>query len=467
MEHNFRIEETSHHTYIVRSDSERFGKDAIVYESWKRNDCVDYVGSHRGKTENLRFYVIPDLKDVFTRIHKPKIEYYDTLSEAVARFNELYPQDYNGEVSIHPQHGGAWSRLTLGIDWNRNQAMDVIHVIADGNRTKRLCSDFTRMDTANTNRDILSALLKIEQSIGIDIVHEREVITQNGKWLKTNWDDVDFWAWSSHPYYQPFATQDVLYLVGIRSYYLHLHPNEDFSFSYAKYNPNTAELMETGVVLDTSFLEWTDVVKAVHGEQPQHLLECTDRLKNLLRSAEEFPIKRSQPFYAESYAYAKEHGEEERYLASMELNQECVGEIYFNLLRNYDFYGDKGLTDFAVTQLTAEFGVERVSRILAAVVNHCQGENAFTELVQQWAKGIPVPNDESWNAMLGGMMNEYQYLEPMKALVSQFYEEHGKVTEKTVTVPSLSERLAAAKEAVRQQNTNTPAGNMKSQEITL
>ena len=40
-ESNFRIEKTTNGTYLVRSDSERFGKDEITYQSPKRLDCLN------------------------------------------------------------------------------------------------------------------------------------------------------------------------------------------------------------------------------------------------------------------------------------------------------------------------------------------------------------------------------------------------------------------------------------------
>ena len=45
---NFRMYVTDNNTYIVRADSKRFGKQAIVYESYNVKDCWRWI------TENYR-----------------------------------------------------------------------------------------------------------------------------------------------------------------------------------------------------------------------------------------------------------------------------------------------------------------------------------------------------------------------------------------------------------------------------
>lgn len=45
---NFRIYATDNNTFIVKADSERFGKQAIVYESYNVKDCWKWI------TENYR-----------------------------------------------------------------------------------------------------------------------------------------------------------------------------------------------------------------------------------------------------------------------------------------------------------------------------------------------------------------------------------------------------------------------------
>ena len=40
---NFRIYNTDNNTFVVRADSKRFGKQAIVFESYKVKDCVRWI----------------------------------------------------------------------------------------------------------------------------------------------------------------------------------------------------------------------------------------------------------------------------------------------------------------------------------------------------------------------------------------------------------------------------------------
>lgn len=46
---NIRIAVTSNKTIIVKADSERFGKDAIMFESTKFMECFDYIRRATGK----------------------------------------------------------------------------------------------------------------------------------------------------------------------------------------------------------------------------------------------------------------------------------------------------------------------------------------------------------------------------------------------------------------------------------
>lgn len=55
-EYNFRIRELGAGRFAVVSDSERFGADQVVFESFRRCECVDYVTQRRrsGQVELLR-----------------------------------------------------------------------------------------------------------------------------------------------------------------------------------------------------------------------------------------------------------------------------------------------------------------------------------------------------------------------------------------------------------------------------
>ena len=38
-----RIVASSNRTYLVRATTERFGKDAVLFESWNWNECIGYL----------------------------------------------------------------------------------------------------------------------------------------------------------------------------------------------------------------------------------------------------------------------------------------------------------------------------------------------------------------------------------------------------------------------------------------
>lgn len=43
---NFKIEKTDNNTYVVRADSDRFGKQAIVFESYSHRECLNWMYAH-------------------------------------------------------------------------------------------------------------------------------------------------------------------------------------------------------------------------------------------------------------------------------------------------------------------------------------------------------------------------------------------------------------------------------------
>ena len=175
-EHNFRILPTDHHTYAVYSDSERFGTNAKVFEGATRTECVDYIAK-RKEPEEWRYYIIPDLmtwQHGQSRQSPTALEHYNTISEAVTRFQELRKEPYNSEEAPIPDTERSYARLTLGIEGVTTPcAVDVIHVEAGKNI---LSEDFTRLPAINTDRNALSAIGEIAQNIPIDQVNHFHVM---------------------------------------------------------------------------------------------------------------------------------------------------------------------------------------------------------------------------------------------------------------------------------------------------
>lgn len=176
-EHNFHIFPTDNHTFAVHSDSEHFGTDATVFESDSRMKCVDYI-AERKEPEKWKFYIIPDLMTWQHGQGSPSptaLEHYDTISDAVTRFQELRREPYNSEEAPIPDTDRSYSRLTLGIEGvTASSAVDVIHVEAGKNI---LCEDFTRLPAINTDRNALSAIGEIIQNIPVDQVNHFHAMT--------------------------------------------------------------------------------------------------------------------------------------------------------------------------------------------------------------------------------------------------------------------------------------------------
>lgn len=42
---NIKIKKTSNNTYVVKADTEKFGKQTTMFESYKINDCIKYLKS--------------------------------------------------------------------------------------------------------------------------------------------------------------------------------------------------------------------------------------------------------------------------------------------------------------------------------------------------------------------------------------------------------------------------------------
>lgn len=125
-----------------------------------------------------RFYIIPDLmtwQHGQSRQSPTALEHYDTISEAVTRFQELRKKPYNSEEAPIPDTDRSYARLTLGIEGVTDpSAVDVIHVEAGKNI---LCEDFTMLPAIKTDKSALSAIAEIAQNIQIDQVNHFHVMT--------------------------------------------------------------------------------------------------------------------------------------------------------------------------------------------------------------------------------------------------------------------------------------------------
>ena len=205
-ETNFKIQPTDNNTYVVKSDSKRFGNDEIVFESATRDECVAYV-SQRKPPLDWKPYVIEDLRSWADPSAVPKrseIEYFDTIEGALKRFNELRNMPYNAEKALNTQTGQPMARLTLGMSTS-SLAVDILHVRDNKNY---LVQDFTSMPEMNTDRNFLDMLAKVTAEVGC----ERIIVYQNdeaaGKNISTQ-KDMSLNEWEN-PYFKEGTQMDYI-----------------------------------------------------------------------------------------------------------------------------------------------------------------------------------------------------------------------------------------------------------------
>lgn len=446
-ESNFQIEKTSNNTYVVRSDSERFGKNEITYESPNREDCLEYIAQRRPERQ-FRFYIIPDLMSWSMPAYfdeQTPIEKYDSLQEAVARFQELYPQSYNAEVTDRNSVGLTYARLTLGMEWSEKGklpgAIDLIHVrkgqgdhaTHDNDVMKDLCDDFTRVESFNTDRRLLAMLRQLEHEISFDrvVLYEANRATT-----------MPYTLWENE-YFEPIGYTEAILESQFAYVLVTLQP--DYAVDYAIYDNVTAELISTGRLPRTDYLSFEEAARAALNEPgaslKQHDLSVRD---SLLEASEEFPQKRAVPVYLHTAEQAYERGEIDQYGQSRLLNAELRQRLPV-LFREY--YDGMTVNQNIVRALFAEFGQERTSAVLANIIQNRPWEGRFSAENRKWAQSVPLPPGENWDRLTAcdvhpGLLN---------VLTNEVRQEI-RAQEQTQSQPTrLADRLAEARESVQQK----------------
>ena len=126
-EKNFKIQplEGVGQGFAVRSDSEKFGDNAIVFQGTSYDECLKYI-SDKVDVPKPTYYVIKDGQQIFCKNHyenetghpaeKIAIERFDTVDEAIAKFNEYKSMDYLKET-VHDINDPTQlaRRLMLGV----------------------------------------------------------------------------------------------------------------------------------------------------------------------------------------------------------------------------------------------------------------------------------------------------------------------------------------------------------------
>lgn len=211
-EHDFSIEQTENKTFVVKSTSERFGENAVVFESAKRDDCMKYIYDRQPSEEkDWKIYIIPDLKTwSYNEMNKTGIEYFSTFAGAKKRFNELRAEPCKMDRDKEFAH------LTMGIAHNGKKGdLDILHVRGGENY---LVDDFTRKESVNTDMGAMSIIKSAAEEIGFDRVR---VFPEKGNGFK----DVSFSDWNN-PYFKVDSYAEIpVYRESAR--YAHKHNERD------------------------------------------------------------------------------------------------------------------------------------------------------------------------------------------------------------------------------------------------
>ncbi len=156
-EEKFKIEKSMSGSYMVRSDSKKFGEQAVVYENRDRNECVNYIDRRQpaGKPE---YYVIENLHDFMKGKNENII--WGTLKECLEKYSEyarisyLRKEEYKDHVIC-----------TFGVTTGKND-MDLVHCI---NGKSYAGTEIIKNQEHNVNKYILDDTKTI-----IDILDIRE-----------------------------------------------------------------------------------------------------------------------------------------------------------------------------------------------------------------------------------------------------------------------------------------------------
>ena len=176
-EKNFKIQplEGIGQGFAVRSDSERFGENAIVFQGTSYQECLEYISDK--VAVQPEYYVIKDLVQCFQASFYEKqtgktaehieIERFANLEDAIAKFNEYKGMDYLKETipNINGESEPA-RRLALGVSahlpaMGLHSEFDLLHT--EGDKTL-LISDALKQRT-----DGYEGFLTIESFVNNDL----------------------------------------------------------------------------------------------------------------------------------------------------------------------------------------------------------------------------------------------------------------------------------------------------------
>lgn len=155
---NFKIEHLDSGNFVVKTDSDRFGKNAITFESYSRNECVEYI-SNNSDTVMPSYYIIEDLSTWSSNAPvKSKLERFDKFIDAIDVFKKYRSNEYD--------YADGKAKLTLGVSVGSAE-LDIVHV---RNGINYLVADFFNSAAINTNKYFLNNMMNLNNHIPIDMI---------------------------------------------------------------------------------------------------------------------------------------------------------------------------------------------------------------------------------------------------------------------------------------------------------
>lgn len=207
------------------------------------------------------------------------IEFYDTYTEAVARFKELRIQDYNRDEIINPQSDLPYARLTFGIQReNPPSAADLLHVRGGRNY---LVDDFTRMTALHTSPEVMEVLRNMNNDLGFDRINRNEKDEQ-GQYLAPV--DMPFGSWENS--YFPPAPDVKLTLIDDRIY-LYIQSSDE-GYDYTLYDAVNKVELDGGMLTDQeiSMASAQREICLIHGLSDRNAVNADLSIAEELRAAE-------------------------------------------------------------------------------------------------------------------------------------------------------------------------------------
>lgn len=134
-ESNFKIQVLDN-SFVVRSDSERFGINEIVFQGISYAECLRYITEREGIIP-CTYYVIKDLaswrRDLWdVPPESSPVERFETVEAAIAKFIEYKRMDYLKQDIINPDNNMPMRRLALGVSHpKRMMELDLLHTESD------------------------------------------------------------------------------------------------------------------------------------------------------------------------------------------------------------------------------------------------------------------------------------------------------------------------------------------------